>query len=463
MYRIFAKSVRNINQYEELVKVFLKAEEYELTGTAQAGDRFDFVIDESLPEYALLLHNARRDLIARQLYKSLMLHTGKTPEWGILTGIRPVKLVAEIARICGSVERAVEILQDEYLLSPAKAGMAGEICAYQREKLGAPHAGSVAVYIGIPFCPTRCMYCSFTSNAVSDAQHDLYMENLLREMSFVHEKMYAQSLRVESLYIGGGTPTALNPKNLDMLLENAVKLFSPELEFTLEAGRPDTINEEKLRIIKAHGVERISINPQTVKQETLDIIGRAHSVDQVYTAYETANRIGFKSINTDLIAGLPGERLDDFVYSLGEILNLGADNITVHTLAVKRSSKLAEMDREYHHNGENIVPEMLCEAEQLLRSSGYLPYYLYRQKNMSGAMENVGWCKDDNLSVYNVRIMEEAQSIIAMGAGGISKAYFPAENRLERYPNVNNYEIYCERIADMLNRKKEMFAKGNWK
>lgn len=458
MYRIFAKAVRNINQYEELVKVFLKADGYELTDTAHEGERFDFVIDEDLPAYGFLLHNARRDLIARRLYKSLMLYTGKNPEWGILTGIRPVKLVAEISRSCGSIKEAVRILQDYYLLSPAKAEMTGEICAYQREKLGDPQDDSVSVYIGIPFCPTRCMYCSFTSNAVSDTQHDLYMENLLREMRFVRDAMEARSLRVESLYIGGGTPTALNPKNLALLLENAVKLFSHELEFTLEAGRPDTITEEKLQIIKAYGVERISINPQTMKQETLDIIGRAHSVEQVYAAYEIANRIGFKSINTDLIAGLPGESLDDFVYSLREILNLGADNITVHTLAVKRSSKLAEIDREYHRSKENIVPEMLSEAERLLRSNGYLPYYLYRQKNMSGAMENVGWCKNDNLSVYNVRIMEEAQSIIAMGAGGISKAYFPAENRLERYPNVNNYEIYCERISDMLDRKKDMFA-----
>ncbi len=455
MYKICVKSAKNLNQYEELVKVFLRPGEYKFLDAGEKQEH-DFVIDEDSAEYINLSHNDKRDEIARSLYLDLSTRIARSPEWGILTGVRPVKLAGDIVTNCADAAAAINILKKDYLLSNEKAALAVEIYNYQQEILGVPREKSAAVYVGIPFCPTRCMYCSFTSNAANDDRHDLYMRSLLHEMVFVLDKMRSAGLETESLYIGGGTPTALNERNLAGLLDMAVD-FSPHAEFTVEAGRPDTMNEEKLRLIRDYGAERISINPQTMKQRTLDIIGRNHSVRDVFDAYEIAQRMNFKSINMDLIAGLPDETVGDFIHSLSELIALGADNITVHTLAIKRASRLAEVDREYHREKEHVVPVMLKSGCELLRDNGYRPYYLYRQKHMSGAMENIGWCKNDSMSVYNVRIMEERQSIIAMGAGAISKAYFPRENRLERYPNVSNYEIYCDRIEDMIDRKQRMF------
>ena len=232
----------------------------------------------------------------------------------------------------------------------------------------------------------------------------------------------------------------------------------------MEAGRPDTITAGKLEVMKCYGVDRISINPQTMKQETLDIIGRAHTVDDVEAAFAVAKEHGPGIINTDLIAGLPGEDFADFKRSLDRIVELGAGNITLHTLAVKRASRLKEMDGEFNYRNEELREEMLSYAMETLRAKGYRPYYLYRQKHTSGNTENIGFCRDDAASVYNIRIMEEAQSILALGAGGISKIWFPAENRLERVANVSNYEIYIERIDEMTERKKNgFFGKNTWR
>ena len=235
-------------------------------------------------------------------------------------------------------------------------------------------------------------------------------------------------------------------------------------EFTVEAGRPDTITEGKLRIMEHYGVDRISINPQTMKQDTLDLIGRAHTVDDVEKAFALAKKGGPRIINTDLIAGLPGEDFADFKRSLDRIVELGAENITLHTLAVKRASRLKEMDGEFNYRNEELREEMLSYAMETLRAKGYRPYYLYRQKHTSGNTENIGFCRDDAVSVYNIRIMEEAQSILALGAGGISKIWFPAENRLERVANVSNYEIYIDRLDEMMERKKNgFFGKNRWR
>ena len=235
-------------------------------------------------------------------------------------------------------------------------------------------------------------------------------------------------------------------------------------EFTVEAGRPDTITEGKLDIMQRYGVDRISINPQSMKQETLDLIGRAHTVKDVERAFALAKLHGPQIINTDIIAGLPGEDFEDFKYSLESIIGLAATNITLHTLAVKRASRLKEMDEEFNYRNEELREEMLTYAMQRLRESGYRPYYLYRQKHTSGNTENIGFCRDDAASVYNIRIMEEAQSILALGAGGISKIWFPAENRLERVANVSNYEIYIDRIDEMKERKRiGFFGKNIWR
>ena len=229
----------------------------------------------------------------------------------------------------------------------------------------------------------------------------------------------------------------------------------------MEAGRPDTINEGKLNVLKEYGIQKISINPQSMKQKTLDLIGRRHKVEDTLRAFEMARNAGISSINMDLIAGLPEENNEDFAESLEEVISLGPDKITLHTLAVKRASRLKKQDENFSYRDEEIREEMLAFAHRRLREEGYRPYYLYRQKYTSGNTENTGWCKNDDVGIYNIRIMDEHQSILALGAGGVSKRYYPEENRLERIPNVSNYEIYIERIDEMIGRKRNaLFTNG---
>ncbi|MDO5490825.1 MAG: coproporphyrinogen dehydrogenase HemZ, partial [Bacillota bacterium] len=263
----------------------------------------------------------------------------------------------------------------------------------------------------------------------------------------------------ESIYMGGGTPTTLEPELLDELLQTVEECFDLSVcrEFTVEAGRPDTITEKKLQILRDHGVDRISINPQSMQQRTLDLIGRKHTTEDVRKAFALAEGVGFRFVNADLIAGLPGEEYEDFADSFQQVLALGADNITLHTLAVKRASRLKERDANFHYRDEDLREKMLGFAQERLRREGFVPYYLYRQKHTSGNTENIGYCRRDLASIYNIRIMEEHQSILALGAGGISKVWFPAANRLERVPNVSNYDIYIERIDDMIDRKRKDF------
>jgi len=464
LYRFKFNGTDNINQFEELIKVFLQPSEYEI------GDPADFIYD----------FTGDKDEIKRRLYLDLVSLTNKRPKWGILTGIRPVKLASELE----SSGDPYDTLLEDYYLSEGKAKLTTEILKYQQDLVGAPDTGSLSVYAGIPFCPTRCMYCSFTSNQVTDSEIERYLEALHKEIEasgkLVSEyhpagwqashmctavgfrpagsevTIWPEHYRIESVYFGGGTPTTLSAGQLDELLTNMEKSFdlSEIKEYTVEAGRPDTITEDKIRALLDHGVDRISINPQTTKEKTLELIGRKHTVNDVYKAFEIAHKCGVPTINADLIAGLPEESHDDFIKSLGDIIGLGADNITLHTLAVKRASKLKELDENFNYKDELLREEMLKNAHVILREEGYRPYYLYRQKHTSGNTENTGFCKDDKASLYNIRIMEEKQSILALGAGGISKVYYPAENRLERIANVSNYQIYIERIDEMIERKR---------
>lgn len=279
------------------------------------------------------------------------------------------------------------------------------------------------------------------------------------EIEYCGQAMKDGNIFAESVYIGGGTPTTLTAEQLDLLLKKIEKCFdlSKTAEFTVEAGRPDTITKEKLDVLSAHKIQRISINPQTMKDETLKIIGRDHDSQQIRDAFKMAVAGYDFLVNADVIAGLPGEKPEDFERTLSELIELGPANITVHTLAVKKASRLIEADETYHYRQADVVEEMLAISKDMLRKSGYRPYYLYRQKHMAGALENIGYCKDDTPCVYNIRIMDESQSILALGAGGISKKYYPHENRLERVPNVSNYQIYIERIDEMIDRKRKNF------
>ena len=500
MYRCSIYGTDKINQYEELIKVFLQPGEYEISGTAEipgdlsakisadvpakdpAGDtekktffgvlqqavaKIAEVAEQSVQDMATVcIFDGDKDAVKRQIYRDLKALTGKQPKWGILTGIRPVKMAGELVQKTGSAAKARQILLEDYLMSPEKADLVLEIYQYQQETTGVAKDNSLSLYLGIPFCPTRCLYCSFTSNQVKEPEIDRYLEALFHEIAFAAENIKEDGYEIESLYIGGGTPTTLDEAALEAFLQEIQEHFdlSHLREFTVEAGRPDTITEGKLRIMEHYGVDRISINPQTMKQDTLDLIGRAHTVDDVEKAFALAKKEGPRIINTDLIAGLPGEDFADFKRSLDRIVELGAENITLHTLAVKRASRLKEMDGEFNYRNEDLREEMLSYAMETLRAKGYRPYYLYRQKHTSGNMENIGFCRDDAVSVYNIRIMEEAQSILALGAGGISKIWFPAENRLERVANVSNYEIYIDRLDEMMERKKNgFFGKNRWR
>ena len=440
MYRFIFNNIENTSPYEELIKEFLQPSEYGETGETLL--TYDFEGD--------------REEVKRQIYADLSKATGKSPKWGVLTGIRPVKLAGEILDRGDDPKRT---LMEQYLVHESKANLVCDILDYQREMAGKPDPKSLSVYVGIPFCPTRCLYCSFTSNQVDQEAMGPYLEALGREIAFAGDAAKATGYSVETLYFGGGTPTSLSASQLDSLLSKVSDAFvlGGVKEYTVEAGRPDTITEDKLRVLQDHGVDRISINPQSMKQETLDLIGRRHTVEDVYKAFEMAHKTGMEVINADLIAGLPEETEEDFAHSLEEIIRLGAGNITLHTLAVKRASRLKEMDENFNYKDEELRERMLTAAHERLREYGYRPYYLYRQKHTSGNTENTGFCNDDRPGLYNIRIMEEAQSNLALGAGGISKIYFPEENRLERVANVSNYEIYIDRIDEMIERKRKGF------
>ena len=420
------------------------------------------LIDEFIdPEIVInKASSSDRDTVKRELYRRLCDLTGKEQEWGALTGVRPVKLAGELIESIG-YDAARKRLSEFYYMSDAKIDLVTDMYLYQKNLFGFADDKSAGIYIGIPFCPTRCLYCSFASNQVPEEEIERYLPALMREIGYVGRRLEETGGAAESIYIGGGTPTTLSAEQLSMLLEKEAEAFGDAIkELSVEAGRPDTITEEKLSVLKDMGVGRISINPQSMKQETLDRIGRSHTPEDIERAFDIALKSGFDVINADIIAGLPGEDAEDFDRTLERMISVGASNITVHTLAVKRGSRLHEEDKQYHYRAAQTVKEMLADSREMLGSAGFRPYYLYRQKHMAGAMENTGYCRDDKACLYNVRIMDEHQSTLAMGAGGISKKYYPEENRLVRVPNVTNYQEYISRIDEMIERKENTYFGG---
>ena len=396
-----------------------------------------------------------KDAFKGFLYKSLCAYTGKVLPWGNMTGIRPTKIAMSQLQEGKSPEEILTYYQEKHYVSEEKARLSIEIAERERKLLSTLHyEDGYSLYIGIPFCPTTCLYCSFTSYPIvmHKKRVDKYIDCLIREMDYVR-KVYQDKV-LDTIYIGGGTPTTLEADQLDRLIRALKERFDFRTvqEFTVEAGRADSITREKLEVLYKHGVDRISVNPQTMNQFTLNTIGRRHTVEQVIEAYHMAREIGFSNINMDLILGLPGEDVAEVTHTIEEVKKLNPDSLTVHSLAIKRASKLAQWIQTHDISCINNTDETMQIAMEGAKALNMQPYYLYRQKNMSGNFENVGYAREGKYGIYNVLIMEELQTIVALGAGSITKRVCP-DGRIERCDNVKDVELYIDQIDEMIERK----------
>lgn len=409
------------------------------------------------------VENPDRKLIKNQLkqliYEVLSDYTGRTLPWGTLTGIRPVKIPMSLLEQGKSNVEIADYMRSTYLCSNEKTALAVSIANREREVLkGLDYQEGYSLYVGIPFCPSICLYCSFSSSPLNrwEKQVDTYLEALFSELRFLGKAYKGRKLN--TIYVGGGTPTTLSPSQLDRLMSVLEECFDYEnlKELTVEAGRPDSVTPEKLQVLKAHGVTRVSVNPQTMNQETLNIIGRKHTVEQTKEAFHMAREAGFDNINMDLIVGLPGEDLPQVRHTLEELRLLGPDSITVHSLAVKRAARLKLFQDEYRRMGLKNSQEIMDLAYFSCVEQKLYPYYLYRQKNMAGNFENVGYAKVDKAGIYNILIMEEKQTILAAGAGAASKFVLGADH-IERVENVKDVAQYIGRIDEMIERKRNFF------
>lgn len=395
------------------------------------------------------------------LYDGLSNITGKTLPWGTLTGVRPTKIPLTMIEEGKKDDDIIKHMKDAYKCSDEKTKLSLEVAKRERSLLNRlDYENGYSLYIGIPFCPTTCLYCSFTSYPLGmwKKEVDSYLDAMIKELEFVADRFSDKVL--DTIYVGGGTPTTLDEFQLDRLLGKVEELFdlSHLKEITVEAGRPDSITKEKLEVIKKHNISRISINPQTMKQETLNLIGRHHTVEQVISAYHLARDTGFDNINMDLIVGLPGERIDDVRMTMEKLKELDPDSITVHSLAIKRASRLNILKEQYKDYEINNTDEIINLTRDYAYGMGMTPYYLYRQKNMAGNFENVGYAKPHKAGIYNILIMEEKQTIIAVGAGASTKVVFKEENRIERIENVKDVRNYIDRIDEMIDRKRTFFS-----
>ena len=396
------------------------------------------------------------------LYTVLSSYTGKILPWGSLTGIRPTKIAYGLLEEGKNEKEVLSYMEKIYDCSTEKAELSIDIANRERKLLSTLHyENGYSLYLGIPFCPTTCLYCSFTSYPIGlwKKRVDEYLTAMEKEMDYVSE-VYKDKI-LDTVYIGGGTPTTLEPDELRRLLSYLKNKFdfSTVQEFTVEAGRADSITREKLEVLKEFGVSRISVNPQTMKDETLKIIGRRHTVDQVKEAFKLAKEVGFPNINMDLILGLPGETKEDVAHTMEEVSKLAPDSLTVHSLAIKRASKLNQWIEEHGIETLNNTEETMEIASKAATELGMKPYYLYRQKNMSGNLENVGYATEGNFGIYNILIMEEKQTIIAIGAGTITKRVFP-DGRIERVDSVKDVGLYIDKIDEMIDRKKKLLCES---
>lgn len=410
--------------------------------------RFSDNVPKDIREY--------RYMAGRFIYECLNELTGKTLPWGILVGIRPTKHVYEALEAGKSEEEIKNHFKNDFYVSERRADISLDIAGRERRILsGFDYQNGYSLYIGIPFCPTTCLYCSFTSYPVVKfgKYMDAYIAALEKEMAYASTALKGKPLH--TIYIGGGTPTALDEKNLEKLLVAVHKYFpvGDVLEFSVEAGRPDSLNLKKLEILKKYGVGRISINPQSLVPKTLELIGRRHSVEQIYEAFEMARSTGHDNINMDLIVGLTGETPEDVAHTLRGVEQIKPESLTVHTLALKRAARLKIENEKYRGMEATGIGQMLEMTLDFTEKNGYKPYYLYRQKNMAENLENTGYSLPGKECLYNILIMEEKQTILALGAGATTKYVYDAE-RLDRIENVKSLTDYIDRIDEMIERKR---------
>ena len=438
-----------IINYENENKIFIKIKLFEEINE-------DFYL---IPKNTDNLEKESERIMSVMLFKILSDQTGIIPPWGILTGIRPVKIMRSLTRE-NSLEYAKDYFINKLLVSQEKTELGIKTMQAENQILDLSTEKSFSLYVSIPFCPTRCSYCSFVSQSIEKAIRLIpqYVDLLCLELIQTAQIAKKLSLKLETVYIGGGTPTTLNSEQLEKIIGTINSNFDMTTcrEFTIEAGRPDTITKEKLVSIKNGGVSRISINPQTLNDNVLKVIGRQHTANQTIECYEMARLLGFKNINMDLIAGLPCDGYESFINTLKKILKLNPENITIHSLALKRAANINIGSKNHNVNENNLASKMVGFAGQELLKNGYIPYYLYRQKNIIDNLENVGWSKKGFEGLYNVYIMDETHTILACGAGAVTKIKSHKYNRLERIFNFKFPYEYIDRFNEIIEKKEQV-------
>ncbi|WP_419742082.1 coproporphyrinogen dehydrogenase HemZ [Paraclostridium dentum] len=474
LFKLFTTQFKFIKEDEKFEKVlineFIKDEDY-IKSTTKYYENNDLKLCKeevfninSLNEEEI--KKKSKTIIKRSIFKVLSELYDTYVPWGILTGIRPVKIVHSLLDEGLSEVEIRQNLKDNYLIKDEKIDLALDIAKRERVFIYPIDKNKISLYVSIPFCPTRCVYCSFPSNPMKQFGHlrENYVKAIIKEIKGLAKLLKETNKEIETLYIGGGTPTTLEAEQLD----NLIKALFMELdltkikEFTVEAGRPDTINREKLEVMKKHNVTRISINPQTMNNETLVKIGRDHNVDDIVRCFNMARDLGFNNINMDIILGLVDENVEMVRNTLERIKELSPESLTVHTLAIKRASTLKENLDKYELTRYEEMVSMINLSMEYAKSMGLNPYYMYRQKHMLGNLENIGYAKEGFECIYNIQIMEEKQSNLAVGAGAISKYVYVDEDRIERTDNVKNVEIYIDRVDEMIERKeKEVYKNVN--
>lgn len=403
----------------------------------------------------------KKHSIRRFIFICLRKLTNDIYPWGILIGIRPSKIALKLLKEGNTEEEVINIFKERYLAHEDKAKLCIDV-ARAEERIVNKDKNNIAVYIGMAFCPTRCVYCSFTANPIAAHKKMVmpYIEALIKEINGMSSYIKEKNLNIESVYFGGGTPTSVNDEEFAMVMKEIYDNFIKDnnvKEFTVECGRPDSINKNKLQTMKDYKVNRISINPQTMNDKTLKLIGRNHTSEDIIEKFNMARNLGFEHINMDLIIGLPGEGYEEFLNTKNEIIKLKPDSITIHGLALKRGSAMYEnfvLKKGIEVTLQDEIIKMYAETKNLGDSLGLSPYYMYRQKNMVGNMENLGYAKKGKECIYNIQMIEEKQTIIALGAAAVSKVVFLEEDRLERFPNLKDLHEYIRRIDEMIKRKK---------